>query len=201
TSPSYHMETQNYRSKTRPALVTVLWALALAALLLPQAVQAAQWNATVGGQTHDKGHQALAFLPNEIWIHAGDRITWHFDADDIHTLTFLVAGQPRPFFADGCPGFSADPATFDGSTCVTTPPMVTGQTFTVIFPTAGNFKLTCLVHANMDGRIHVLPVSEPLPHTQAFYYEQAASRSEELLSEGQKMKPLHVPNSPLGVTA
>jgi plastocyanin len=79
--------------------------------------------------------------------------------------------------------------------------MVTGQTFTVIFPVAGNFKLTCLVHANMDGRIHVLPVSEPLPHTQAFYDEQAASRSDELLSEGEKMKPLHVPNSPLGVTA
>src|SRR5204863_1880246 len=111
------------------------WMLLLGALFVPQVLQAAQWNATVGGQTHDKGHQALAFLPNEIWIHAGDRITWQFDADDIHTLTFLVAGQPRPFFADGCPGFSTDPATFDGSTCVTTPPMVTGQTFTVIFPT------------------------------------------------------------------
>jgi len=53
----------------------------------------------------------------------------------------------------------------------------------------------------MDGRIHVLPASEPLPHTQAFYDEQAASQSDELLSDGQKMKPLHVPNSTLGVTA
>jgi hypothetical protein len=79
--------------------------------------------------------------------------------------------------------------------------MVTGQTFTVIFPVAGNFKLTCLVHVNMDGRIHVLPASDPLPHDQAFYDEQAASRSDELLSHGAKMKPLHVPNSPLGVTA
>ena len=79
--------------------------------------------------------------------------------------------------------------------------MVTGQTFTVIFPVAGNFKLTCLIHSNMDGRIHVLPASDLLPHTQAFYDEQAASRSDELLSDGEKMKPLHVPNSPLGVTA
>ena len=53
----------------------------------------------------------------------------------------------------------------------------------------------------MDGRIHVLPASDPLPHTQAFYDEQAASRSDELLSDGAKMKPPHVPNSPLGVTA
>src|SRR6266540_3921463 len=73
--------------------------------------------------------------------------------------------------------------------------------FTPATESPGHSKLTCLVHANMDGRIHVLPVSEPLPHTQAFYDEQAASRSDELLSEGQKMKPLHVPNSPLGVTA
>ena len=159
------------------------WMLLLAALLVPQVVQAAQWNATVGAQTHDKGHQALAFLPNEIWIHAGDSITWQFDADEIHTVTFLRADQPRPFFGAGCPGFSADPATFDGSTCVTTPPMVKGQTFTVIFPNAGNFKLVCLVHENMDGTIHVLAPSEPLPHNQAFYDHQAADERRDLLRD------------------
>ncbi len=58
------------------------WILLLAVLILPQVVQA-QWNATVGAQSNDKGDQALAFLPNEIWIHAADRITWTFDADDI----------------------------------------------------------------------------------------------------------------------
>src|SRR5438045_8292617 len=168
------METQNYRSETRPALATTLCALALAALLVPHGVQAAQWNAIVGGQSHDKGHQALAFLPNEIWIHAGDSITWQFQADDIHTVTFLTANQPRPFFADGCPGFSGDPATFDGSTCVTTPPLVSGDMFTVIFPNAGNFKLVCLVHENMTGTIHVLALSASLPHNQAFYDRQAA---------------------------
>src|SRR6476646_319786 len=174
--------------------------LLLALLTLPQMVYA-QWTATVGAQTDEKGIQALAFLPNEIWIHAGERITWTFQADETHTVTFLRAAQVRPDFNVGCPGFSSDPAIFDGSTCVTTPEMGKGQTFTVIFPTAGNFKLVCLIHANMDGRIHVLPVSEPLPHAQAFYDEQAASHTDELLSDGAKMKPLHVPNSPLGVTA
>jgi len=151
----------------------------------------------------DKGIQALAFLPNEIWIHAGDRITWTWQADETHTVTFLRAGQVRPDFHVGCPGFSSDPAIFDGSTCVTTPEMGKGQTFTVIFPTAGNFKLVCLIHANMDGRIHVLAANEPLPHTQAFYDNQAASQSDELLSDGQKDMhgPHGVPNSPLGVMA
>ena len=148
----------------RTRLVAIFrWPLLLALMILPQMVQA-QWTATVGAQTDEKGIQALAFLPNEIWIHAGDRITWTFQADETHTVTFLRAGQVRPDFNVGCPGFSSDPAIFDGSTCVTTPAMVTGQTFTVIFPVAGNFKLTCLVHVNMDGRIHVLPVSDPLPH-------------------------------------
>src|SRR5947208_14739926 len=193
--------TPNINKTGRTRLAAIFrWPLLLALFILPQMVQA-QWTATVGAQTDEKGIQALAFLPNEIWIHAGDRITWTFQADENHTVTFLRAGQVRPDFNVGCPGFSSDPAIFDGSTCVTTPAMVTGQTFTVIFPVAGNFKLTCLVHVNMDGRIHVLTASDPLPHTQAFYDEQQASRSDELLSDGEKMKPQEVPNSPLGVTA
>lgn len=142
---------------------------------------AKEWQASVGAQGEGKGHQALAFLPNEIWIHAGDSITWHFDADEIHTVTFLRADQERPFFLAGCPGFSSDPATYDGSTCVTTPPLVKGQTFTVEFPAAGNFKLTCLVHENMDGTIHVLASSERLPHNQAFYDQRATDERRDLL--------------------
>ena len=123
------------------------WSLLLGLLIIPQMVQA-QWTATVGAQTDDKGIQVLAFLPNEIWIHPGDSVTWTFDVDESHTVTFLTEAQIRPDFHVGCPGFSSDPATFDGTTCVTTPEMFKGQTFTVIFPVAGNFKLTCLVHAS-----------------------------------------------------
>jgi plastocyanin len=178
------------------------WILLLAVLILPQVVQA-QWNATVAAQSDDQGVQALAFLPNEIWIHVGDRITWTFDADEIHTLTFLRANQPRPFFADGCPGFSMDPATYDGSMCVTTPPMVRGQTFTVIFPVAGNFKLVCLVHENMTSVVHVFDLAETLPHDQAFYDKQAGSQRHELLSDARDdaHRAHAVRNSPQGVTA
>lgn len=156
--------------------------LALSALFPLSAAHAQkQWHATVGAQGEDKGHQAMAFLPNEIWIHAGDSITWTFDADNIHTVTFLRADQQRPFFLAGCPGFSSDPATFDGSTCVTTPPLVKGSTFTVNFPAAGNFKLVCLVHPNMDGTIHVFGPSQHLPHGQAFYDQRAADERKDLL--------------------
>jgi plastocyanin len=158
------------------------WVLALAVMICPQVVHA-QWHATVGAQSKDLGRQALAFLPNEIWIHAGENITWTVATDEIHTVSFLKAGQPRLPFAVGCPGFSASPSTFDGSTCVTTPPLVKGQTFTVNFPTAGNYKLVCLVHANMSGAIHVLPLTDPLPHNQAFYDERAEIERRDLLSD------------------
>jgi plastocyanin len=172
------------RSIWLPALLR--WALGLAVLIVPQAGRALEWHATVGAQSGDRGHQALAFLPNEIWIHAGDSITWRFDADDVHTVTFLTATQPRPDFTTLLPPFP-NPATFDGSTFVTTPLLVKGTgketTFTVIFPKAGNFKLVCLVHENMTGAIHVLDLSQPLPHDQDFYDRQAADQRQDLFSD------------------
>ncbi len=160
--------------------------LLLGVFIVPQAVQA-QWHATVGAQSKDKGHQALAFLPNEIWIHADDSITWEFVTDEIHTVSFLKSGQTRLPRRVGCPGFTlGGSATFDGSTCVTTDALVKEQTFTVFFPTAGNFKLVCLIHANMTGVVHVLPLSEPLPHDQDFYDDQAAQQRHDLLSDTDK---------------
>jgi plastocyanin len=84
------------------------WMLLLAVLIVPSVVQA-QWHATVGAQSKDKGRQVIAFLPNEIWIHEGDNITWAFNVDEIHTVTFLKLDQVRPPFPEGCPGFSSAP--------------------------------------------------------------------------------------------
>jgi plastocyanin len=161
------------------------WMVALAILVvLPQAAPA-QWRATVGAQSPQKGKQVFAFLPNELWIHEGDSITWKFEAGEIHTVTFLGTSpitQLRPPFQEGCPPFS-DPAIFVGSTCVSTPPFVQGATFTVNFPVSGNFKLVCLVHPDMTGVVHVLELSKPLPHTQDFYDEEAEAQTRALLSD------------------
>ena len=159
--------------------------VSLAVLSFPQTLNAQQnWHAKVGAQTPDMGRQALAFLPNELWIHSGDSVTWTFNSDEIHTVSFLVVGQIFPPFPVGCPGFNFGVATFDGSTCVTTPPMVKGQpTFTVSFPTAGNYKVQCLVHNTMNGVVHVLDASLPLPHSQAFYDAEAARETRDLLTD------------------
>jgi plastocyanin len=167
------------------------WMLVLTVLIIPQVVEA-QWQATVGAQSKNQAHQVLAFLPNEIWIHAGDSITWKFDTDEIHTVSFLKSGQTRLPFQVGCLGYSPDgSATVDGSTCVTTTPSVSGQTFTVTFPVAGNFKIVCLVHANMTGVVHVLNLSQALPHNQEFYDDQAAELRHDLLSDTDKGNDHH----------
>ena len=163
----------------------VRWFTFLSVLVLSLGAKA-QWQATAGVQSADKARQALAFLPNELWIHQGDSITWRFQAGEIHTVTFLSTvpdPQVRPPFDVGCPGFSSDPATFDGSTCVSTPPLVKGATFTVYFPATGNFKLVCLVHPDMTAVVHVLDTSKPLPHSQEFYDQEARDQAKALLSD------------------
>lgn len=166
--------------------------LALAAFAFsPAAVAQQSWHLTVGAETKDMGRQALAFLPNEIWIHTGDSITWTWQSDEIHTLTFLLPGQTTPSdFTQGCPGFATTGAPFDGSACFTTQPMVKGQTFTVVFTAAGNYKFECLVHPTMSGAVHVLDTSAPLPHNQAFYDQEGADQRRALLTDKDHPKQM-----------
>jgi plastocyanin len=156
--------------------------LVLVALVLPAVVQAQSWQAAVGGQNQAKGKQALAFLPNEMWVHAGDSITWTITADEEHSVSFLTPGQKRPPFLVGCPGTTPSGSPFDDTSCVNSGLLFNGQNYTVAFPTAGNYKLVCLLHANMTAMVHVLDPSQPLPHDQAFYDVEAARERGDLLS-------------------
>jgi plastocyanin len=174
---------------------------ASAALMAGAAISpgfATEWNALVGAQTADHGIQVLAFLPNEFWIYAGDSIHFTFSTDELHTVSFLTLGQTRPAGFSvvgingkvfvGCPGATPDGSSFDNSACVSSSPSTMGQTYTISFPTAANYKLVCLVHARMTGTIHVLPLSETLPHDQAYYDRQASSEGRALLSDGYSLQ-------------
>jgi plastocyanin len=168
------------------------WMLLFAVLIVPQVLRGAEWFATVGAQSSDKGRQALAFLPNEIWINVNDSITWRIDVDEPHTVTFLADTDPPqnrpPFFAAPTPAPSATPPfPFDGSKSVSSTgdlaSIAKGDTFTVQFLKTGNFKLVCLFHENMTGVVHVLKEHAQLPHDQAFYDRQAADQRLDLLSD------------------
>jgi plastocyanin len=188
-------------ARTRLAIFSIF---VLAIFVTPRTGSATAWQAAAGAQRTDMGIQALAFLPNELWVHVGDSITWTFPTPEIHTVTFLQQNfltnpqQVRPnrpgVPGGGCPGTTTDGSNFDGSTCLTSPeitvisPPPPNNTYTVVFPKAGNFKLVCLVHNNMTGAVHVLAASEPLPYDQAFYDKQAQKRQTELLSDGAGLK-------------
>jgi plastocyanin len=182
------------RSASKPRLIFYNCVL-LASILLPVSALADNWQLQVGAQRGDITHQALAFLPNEIWIHSGDSITWTFAVNEIHTVTFLTSGQVRPSRLAGCPGGAApdgrtpDFSVYDTTTCVNSgivsnnSSLPAPPTYTVLFPAGGNFKLVCLAHPNMTATIHVLALGTPLPHDQGFYDKQAERQSDELLSD------------------
>jgi len=185
--------------------VASLGVTALIAGIITSAASAAQWMALAGAQSPDLGSQALAFLPNELWIHAGDSIRWTHASTEIHTVTFLKPGQVRPPNSGptfgvpvGCPGRTLDGAAFDGTSCVNSGILGQGpvnlgpviQTYSVTFPSPGNFKLVCLVHADMTGTIHVLSPSAMLPHNQAFYYAEAANQGATLVSATSSLRGL-----------
>ena len=173
-------------------------------LVLPQAVWANTWQLTVGSQSPDcqfveglpaatncQSRQAMAFEPNEIWVHAGDNITWTHRTNEGHTVTFLQPNQVRPSAAVGCTsvtGFAAapndsdyDPAGSVSNQCVNSGVLgPNGATYTIRFPTAGNYKFTCLIHAAMYGTVHVLASGAGLPHDQAFYDRQQKVEAKEI---------------------
>jgi plastocyanin len=145
-------------------------------------------------------------MSNEFWIHAGDSIRWTFPTHERHTLTFLQPSEVRPpAFGPvfgvpvGCPGgigVTPDGSSFDGSSCVSSGvlllPENAGQgaiapTYSVVFPAAGNFKMVCLVHADMTGVVHVRPLSETLPHDQAFYDREALGEAVLLLGDASRL--------------
>jgi plastocyanin len=171
----------------------------LITLRLPVAALADTWQIQVGAQNDDRAHQALAFLPNEIWIHIEDSITWSFPTNEVHTVTFLALGQVRPNRFTGCPGGqppdgrTPDFSGFDNDECVNSGILTNadGKTYTVIFPATGNFKLVCLAHPNMTATVHVLDLQTPLPHEQEFYDRQADRQSAELLSEAKPSAHVH----------
>jgi plastocyanin len=179
----------------------------VAALLVAGAAtttaQATEWQVAAGAESPDRGSQALAFLPNELWIQTGDNIRWTFPTHERHSLTFLTPGQTRPpAFGPtfgvpvGCPGLTPDGSSFDGSACVTTGILLladtdtasSAQTYSVSFPTAGNFKFVCLVHADMTGVVHVVDPSGTLPYGQDFYDREARIEQQRLLADASSLE-------------
>jgi plastocyanin len=186
-----------------PFILGGVFALALA--VAPQSAKAARtWSVNVGAETKDHAGQADAFLPNEIWINAGDSIqfTWK-PQNEPHTVTLLKPGQTRPtppppfgptsapppfYFSNACPSPNNGDGTADyyGTACVSTTGFQSGgigSTFKVTFHSQGNYKFVCLIHTNMTGTVHVLDANAPLPYGMWDYERQARDEAEDILKD------------------
>lgn len=188
------------KQELRMTLFTLSFICALL-LLTPTLVQAQDWQVQVGAQSKDMGKQVIAFLPNEIWIHAGDSVAFSVVTDEPHTVTFLTPNQVRPPFPVGCPGTTPSGNAEDGSSCVNSGTLTKGQVYSVMFPTPGDYKLVCLYHQNHTAMIHVLDLSAELPHDQAFYSAEAADMEKDMLSSAGHMMDHEMGSSTGEVTA
>jgi plastocyanin len=129
--------------------LTLCRCVLLISILLPISALADNWQLQVGAQNGDRSHQALAFLPNEIWIHSGDSITWAFVANEVHTVTFLTPLQVRPNRFTGCAaggppdGRTPDFSVYDGTACVNSGILTSadGQTYYRSFPRDWEFQV------------------------------------------------------------
>jgi plastocyanin len=163
--------------------LTVL-ALVAATTLPGTALAATTWQVAVGAQSPDAGKQANFFFTKSITIDAGDTVTWTSQAGEIHTVTFLAGGAPPPLFTpDGSGGIipnglalgpTQNTPSYDGSTFTNSGVLPLGVSFSLSFPTPGDYPYVCLVHSQMKGTVHVQQAGATYPRTQASYNQEAS---------------------------
>ena len=83
------------KARVKPVVASAVMVIVTAGAAV-STVWAEQWTAAVGAENAYLGSQALAFLPNQLWIHAGDSILWTSLTQEKHTVTFLKPAQPGP---------------------------------------------------------------------------------------------------------
>ncbi|MDQ6752283.1 MAG: plastocyanin/azurin family copper-binding protein [Actinomycetota bacterium] len=183
------------------ALVALATPVALAGPAGASSWSPRTWTVQVGSESGDQEIQGMAFLPSEIVINAGDTINWNANAAEIHTVTFLAAGQSlesvQPFDpsvpdellkrgADWYDGHSYYNSGILANVAVPGFPVV--KSYSLKFPDKGNFTYYCLVHGMvMKGTVHVREAGSKYPHTQADYDRSNKSHESAILKDGYKL--------------
>lgn len=181
-------------------LVAALVAIVMPAATMTAVAQASApppqtWTVQVGSQNSTMAIQGMRFLPGDVTINAGDTVRWVAKGAEIHTVSFLVGGQPQTTLPPFDPtnmtqltqqgGSVYDPTKYFNSGLMTTVP--TGgdlgpfpptlphvQSYSLTFPTAGTYTYYCLVHGlMMVGVVHVQTAGSAYPYSQAQYDDQA----------------------------
>lgn len=162
------------------------------------------WHVQSGQQSRDMAIQGMAFLPQDIWIDAGDTIRWTADSAEPHTVTFLAKDQmlpafnpadPSQLFQVPAPVAGAVPAYQPGSyynsgmlgTIQDSFPVT--ASYSLSFPAVGAFTYYCLVHGMMmKGTVHVAKAGTPYPFRQWQYDLYSSVAKSAILWDGYRLE-------------
>lgn len=199
-----------HMSRSTRGLVAVLSALLLMMITGVTAVQAVPapvtWTVQVGSETPNLAIQGQRFLPGDVTINAGDKVTWVAKSAEIHTVTFLKGGTPQstlPVFdptdaqqtqPQGGSTFDKSPTSYFNSGVMSNEtnagplPFPAVHSYSLTFPDAGTYTYYCSVHGvMMVGVVHVQAAGSPYPYTQAQYDEQARLAKTGIRVDGQRL--------------
>ena len=191
-----------------PRLRTLM--IMLLALVLPVALSGTAaadggkssrtWTVQVGSESSDQAIQGMSFLPRNIYINAGDAVTWEANSAEIHTVTFLAAGQTiestqpfnpfSPLYVSKQGGTSYDGHSYYNSgvmSNVSNSGFPEVSSYTLKFPDAGDFTYYCLVHgAGQKGIVHVRAKGTEYPFTQEQYNNRVERAERAIIRDGYK---------------
>jgi plastocyanin len=188
-----------------PIILAAVFALAMSVAWAGPAAASTweprSWTVQVGSESWDQEIQGMAFLPSDITVNEGDSINWEANSAEIHTVTFLAAGQslestqpfnpgiPEELFKQG--GKSYDGQSYYNSGLlanVEVPGFPVGDKYTLAFPQEGDFTYYCLVHGMaMKGTVHVQERGTDYPHSQRDYDRSSKLQEDAILQDGFKL--------------
>ena len=159
------------------------------------------WTVQVGSESWDQEIQGMAFLPSDITINEGDTINWQANAAEIHTVTFLAAGQTLESLEPFDPGspneiFMQGGKWYDGQSYynsgimsnVDVPGFASVKSYSLRFPREGDFTYYCLVHGTaMKGTVHVQERGSAYPHSQWDYDHSSKAQEAAIIQDGMKL--------------
>lgn len=106
----------------------------------------------------------MRFVPENITVRTGDSVIWtQLNPMEIHTVTFLAAGQEEPPFPSPEAAAPAGGNVHNGTGFYNSGIMKLGQNYTLKFTKLGTYDYLCIIHDNlgMVGRVEVQPVTTP----------------------------------------
>lgn len=149
--------------------------------MMDRGAGAMDWPVETGGVADQYALQALDFYPNTITIDAGDSVTYQIEGgvgSDAHTVTFVPPKMKIPSPLDPKDESPHGGTTVNGKKFVSSGILVGGQTFTLLFPKPGSYRILCLFHEPaMESTVVVQKAGARYPHSVKYY--QKIGNSEE----------------------